>query len=224
MNKRFLFSLALAFALLIQLSSCKKSGGEFSYRKHISAVDDMVLMQHTAIQLAATYIKAINDSTLLTDNYAKVDGAHTYLTPQDGNILLEVKYDEWGVPDPYNRYRKGMFSALMTTPINETGEDVVLNFSDFKLDNQQLIIDSFVITKTNETLLEDVYSCAITGFQMKSQDSAYVIHFEAGLEITHQRNGQSQFYTPVDWFLMSGSSKALTAFFFDIEPNIVDCL
>jgi hypothetical protein len=224
MNKqyRFFLSLAVAFVFMIQFNSCKKTGGEFSYRKHISAVKDLVLMQHTTVQLAATYIKAINDSTLLSDYYAKVDGAHTYLKPQDGSILLEVKYDEWGVPDPYSRYRKGMFSALLELPLNETGDDVVLNFSDFSLDNQPLIINNFIITKTNESIWEDVYSCVIKGFQMKSQDTAYVIHFEAGLEIRHQRNGHSQYYTQTDWFLTSGSSKALTAYFFNIESTIVD--
>ncbi|GEM_PF-1835789 len=200
-------------------TSCKKSGGEHSYRPHLSAAHDIVLIEHTVIQVAATYIKAIHDSVLMADGYSWIDEAHAYLNPEEDIRNLKIAYDPWGVPDPYKRYRKGTITARLPDIDFMVGHEVLLTFDTFLLDEQLIDFERFAVTRLSESASADSYRVDIEGGRFISEDKSKDIDFTSVLELDlHHSNGQ-HYFKPDDWFSVNISSAARTAYFFEVESK-----
>lgn len=216
--------LVLVLAFSAMFSSCKKSNGEKSYRFNISAVDEMVLAQHTIVQLAGTYVKAINDSSLLTDHFGPIDEGNVYLTEDAGGAFIEVKYGDWGVPDTYLRYRKGTMSIQVDGLLNTLSSKVTCTFDQFYFDDQAFSCGSFVITKTSSLAGSGTYHCEISDLVLLSLDATKHLTAQAAFDITWQGSGSGPFYKPGDLFYVKGTSEAMTAYFFDIKASVAQDL
>jgi hypothetical protein len=220
MKKSFL--IYLFFLLFLFHFSCRKSGGEHSYRSHLSAAHNMVLVEHTLVQIAATYIKSIHDSVLIADGYAKVDEAHAYLKIEDEILSIEIRYDEWGVPDPYKRYRKGTITAELTDTIPMLYVETALNFDSFSLDDQSILFEKFAITKLSQSASMDTYKLEVAGGSLTSENNELDILFESIMEISLHHSTDQQYFKPGDWFSATAVSNARTAFHFEVESATQD--
>lgn len=208
------------FVLLFVLHfGCRKSGGEHSYRPHLSAAHNLVLVEHTLVQLAATFIKSIHDSTLIKDGYSKVDEAHAYFYSQDEVFNLVIRYDEWGVPDPYKRYRKGTITAEIPGTNLMLNEEIALSFDSFLLDEQPIGFDKFIITKLSQSTFKDTYKLEVEGGSFTSDNSELDILFESNMEISLHHSSDQQYYKLGDWFSASAVSSARTAYYFEVDSE-----
>lgn len=197
--------------------SCRKTGGEHSYRPHLSAAHDAVLIEHTVIQVAATYIKAIHDSVLIVDGYSKVDEAHAYLEHTDETRKLKIVYDPWGVPDPYKRYRKGTITAQLPEDDFLLDYEVLLTFDTFLFDEQLFEFDKFAVTKSSQSPISDSYKIDIEGGRFFSEHKTMDIGFTSIMEINLHHSMHQFYFKPDDWFTANISAKVRTAYYFEVE-------
>lgn len=148
---KLLVSVVVVIAMLF-VSSCNKNNNTFvSYNYGLESAQQFVYAQQMMTQLLTTYFKSINDSTLLADNKASIDGATVYLKLDETPKKLRIEYPWWGIEDGYGHWREGVYEAYTTEGYQV--DDAVINFEfiDFSWDKNLLLVDSLKVTNLGKT-------------------------------------------------------------------------
>jgi hypothetical protein len=148
---KFLAFLFLVVAIF-SVTSCNKDKNTFvSYNYGVESAREFVYAQQMMTQLMATYFKSINDSTLLADNTAAIDGATVYLLLDETPMRLRIEYPWWGADDGYGHFRQGVYEAYSMDGYQKVDAIVNFEFIDFLWDKDSLRVDSLQIHNLGKT-------------------------------------------------------------------------
>jgi hypothetical protein len=150
LNKLLVF--IILFVSIVTVTSCNKDKNTFvSYNYGVESAREYVYAQQMMTQLMATYFKSINDSVLLADKKATIDGATVYLKLDTVPNALRIEYPWWGADDGYGHWRQGVYEAYTADGYQQADATINFEFINFFWDKDLLMVDSLKILNLGKT-------------------------------------------------------------------------
>ena len=198
------------------LTSCKKHPDNtmVDYNVELQTISEYMYLQQFADQFMQTFFKAVYDSTLISQGFAKIDSAMVNYQNQHDTMRIQVVYwhseqNDWHHIDSYKHYRMGFFSFLSDSLFLErdTGRVVIEVEKPFYFDSLNVNIQNIDIRKTG------INDKGRQQFRVEFRDMVmsgeryhkFTYRFSAAFDYELVRNGATGSLTDEDYLLIKGN-------------------
>jgi hypothetical protein len=207
MKKPIAFFASFIILSLI-FSGCKKKNTEINHQNEINSVHNINLLQHTINEVTTTFIKAINDSLLLTTNDALFEGCYLRLNTYGSTDTLVMDYGTGSFV--HDRWLEGLIRVDIEGGINSVGSTATIYFSTFSCDfpiKTLVTSESCIVTVQNKTPVSATYQQSFTNFKCTNDTLERNWASMTGeLVYDYKKSGNSNYYSEKDTIEISMNS------------------
>ena len=220
--RKLIFFISTLIVLIFSFSACKDKNTEVNYQHQLNGVHNINLLQHSINEFTTTYIKAINDSTLINkpETIIVIEGCYLRLNTSGTIVKLFMDYGTGSFV--HDRWLQGVINVEITGGVNTLGSTAVFNFETFTCDyTPKNIITSEICTITveNKTSSSITYIQEFTNFKSTTDtvDNNWAA-MSGQNSYDYIKSGDSEYYAVDDTISIS-----TTCNYIDYAGRILSC-
>ena len=211
-NSNLLVLMIVLVAMLFTSSCNKNNNTTVSYQPGIQSAEHFVYGQQMMIQLMCTYFKAIGDSILFAEGYARIDNADVNLITWETLLRLKFEYS-WkdGTGDGYGHIRKGIYEAYTPESFHDIGSVIDVKFTDFLYDGDSVFVDSFRIENLGKVDgKNEQFEISVKTVSVQYPDSVSIYSYSFNEKFTLMKAQGTTYSSPKDSLELFGSFNGST--------------